>query len=255
MESLRRLWDTFIDFRIMADVFPDLIKTGLPNTLILTVAASVIGTIVGLLLAAAVLGGNRWIAAPCRIYIHVLRGLPAILSIYLIGQGLPLAGLTVFGSNTYGYAALAIGLMEASYIGEIFRSGMQSVEENYIESARSLGLSRRRTLWLVILPIGVRRILPALTNQYILIIKATALVFLLGLTATQREIFSIAQDEVGTRASFAPLVAAGLLYLAITIPLTWVVNRWDRALRGSRRRVEGASVQPVKADLQEQGSI
>ncbi len=230
IDSFLRVWNTFIDFEILKVVLPKLITQGLPNTLFLSLLSALIGTAFGVLLAAGSFG-RRVIRAPVSTYTIVARALPAILFIYLVGQGLPLSGLKIFGDNTYLYAALGIGLMQAAYIGEIFRSGMQSVEKQYVESASSLGLSKRRVIWRVILPIGVRRMLPALTNQYILVIKATSLVYLLGLAIHQRDLFSIAKDEVALRGSFAPLVAAGVLYLAITLPLTLFVDWLDRRLK------------------------
>ncbi|WP_279580610.1 amino acid ABC transporter permease [Fodinicola feengrottensis] len=182
-------------------------------------------------MAAGLMSRLRVVRLPCRVYVDILRGLPHILTVYLIGQGLPLAGLTIFGTWTYGYAGLAIGLMEGAYMAEIFRSGFQSVDSGIVEAARSLGLSHLRTLRLIVVPIGVRRILPALTGQFILVVKSTALVYLLGLAAGQREMFALAQDSAVNNASLAPLVAAGLLYLAITVPLTYVVNAWDRRMR------------------------
>jgi ABC-type amino acid transport system permease subunit len=80
-------------------------------------------------------------------------------------------------------------------------------------------------------------VLPPLTGQFILVIKGTSLVFLLGLTASQREIFSIAQDTAINSANLTPLTAAGLLYLALTVPMTYAVNAWERRMQrtpGSR---------------------
>ena len=234
MDGIQHVLDTFFDLPLILGTLPTLLREGLLNTLLLTVLASVIGLIVGILLASGLMSRHRILRYPCRWYVDVLRGLPHILSIYLIGQGLPLAGLNVFGSWTYGYAALAIGLMEGAYMAEIFRSGFQSVERGIVEAARSLGLSRARTMRLIVIPIGFRRVLPALTGQFILVIKSTALVYLLGLATGQREMFAIAQDTSSNNASLSPLVAAGLLYLVITVPLTYAVNAWDRRMREGR---------------------
>jgi His/Glu/Gln/Arg/opine family amino acid ABC transporter permease subunit len=231
VKGLRRVWDTFVDWQVYSEVFPKLFLRGLPNTLILTVLSAIIGTLVGLLLASMGSSPRRLWRLPAAAYTNVMRALPAMLSIYLIGQGLPLAGIKIFGDNTYGYAALGIGLMEAAYLGEIFRSGMQSVERTYTESAVSLGLKRWQVLFRVILPIGFRRIIPALTNQYIIIIKATSFVYLLGLSINQRDLFSMAKDEVGIRGTLSPLVAVGAVYLIVTLPLTALVNRFDRRMR------------------------
>jgi len=214
MDGIQHVLDTFFDLPLILGTLPTLLKEGLLNTLFLTVLASVIGLVVGIFLASGLMSRRLVLRLPCRWYVDVLRGLPHILSIYLIGQGLPLAGLNVFGNWTYGYAALAIGLMEGAYMAEIFRSGFQSVEKGIVEAARSLGLSRARTMRLIVIPIGFRRVLPALTGQFILVIKSTSLVYLLGLATGQREMFAIAQDNAVNNASLAPLVAAGLCYLA-----------------------------------------
>jgi His/Glu/Gln/Arg/opine family amino acid ABC transporter permease subunit len=232
--GLHRIVDTFFDPTLILRVMPTLLKVGLPNTLVLSVFASGIGILLGLLVAAGLLSGRILVRAPCRAYVDVLRGLPHILTVYLVGQGLPLAGLSLFGNNTYGYAALAIGLIESAYFAEIFRAGFQSVELGQIEAARATGMSRLQTMLHIVIPQGARRVLPPLTGQFILVIKATSLVYLLGLTASQREMFAIAQDSATNNANLSPLTAAGLIYLAITIPTSYVVNAWDRRLRGTR---------------------
>lgn len=184
-----------------------------------------------------------------RVYVDVFRGLPAILTIYVIGQGLPLSGLTLFGDFTYGYAALAIGLIEGAYMSEIFRSGIQSVDRGQTEAARSLGLTAMRTMRRVVFPQGARRVLPALTGQFIIVIKSTALVYLLGLTSAQREMFAIAQDNAVLQANLSPLTAAGLIYLALTVPMSHLVNAWERRLReGPRARPAPPTLHSVRAE-------
>jgi His/Glu/Gln/Arg/opine family amino acid ABC transporter permease subunit len=238
-EGLHRIFATFFDPVLIVKALPELLAVGLPNTLLLSMFASAIGIALGLLVATGLLSAHPAARLPCRGYVDVLRGLPHIVTVYLIGQGLPLAGLALFGSNTYGYAALAIGLIESAYFAEIFRAGFQSVERGQIEAARSTGMTKLQTLRHIVVPQGVRRVLPPLTGQFILVVKATSLVYLLGLTATQREMFAIAQDSAINNANLSPLVAAGLVYLALTIPTTYVVNAWDRRLRvgGSLRVV------------------
>jgi polar amino acid transport system permease protein len=232
--GLAHIQQTFFDVAMIAHVMPALLAVGLPNTILLAVLASLIGMVVGLAVATGLSAGHRALHVVCRFYVDILRGLPHILTIYLIGQGLPLAGLALFGSDTYAYAALAIGLIEGAYMAEIFRAGLQSVERGQIEAARSLGMTKWQTMRDITLPQGIRRVLPPLTGQFILVIKGTALVFLLGLTPMQREIFSIAQDSAINNANLSPLTAAGLLYLALTVPLTYAVNAWERHLRGER---------------------
>lgn len=233
-DGLHRIFATFFDPALIAQALPELLAVGLPNTLRLSVFASAIGIALGLLVAAGLMSERLAVRLPCRGYVDVLRGLPHILTVYLVGQGLPLAGLSLFGGNTYGYAALAIGLIESAYFAEIFRAGFQSVERGQVEAARSTGMTRGQTLRHIVVPQGVRRVLPPLTGQFILVVKATSLVYLLGLTASQREMFAIAQDGAINNANLSPLTAAGLIYLALTIPTTYAVNAWDRRLRRGR---------------------
>lgn len=201
------------------------------------------GLLIGVVVALGLMSSHLSVRLTSRIYVDVFRGLPAILTIYLIGQGLPLSGLTLFGDFTYGYAALAIGLIEGAYMSEIFRSGIQSVDRGQTEAARSLGLTAMQTMRRVVFPQGARRVLPALTGQFIIVIKSTALVYLLGLTSAQREMFAIAQDNAVLQANLSPLTAAGLIYLTLTVPMSHLVNAWERRLR------EGPSAPPAPRTL------
>ncbi|OYY04265.1 MAG: amino acid ABC transporter permease [Acidocella sp. 35-58-6] len=235
-EGLQKIGETFFDPQIIAGVIPQLITVGLPNTLLLSVIATIIGIALGLVIATGLLASQRLVRFLCRGYVDLLRGLPHILTVYLIGQGLPLAGLSIFGKSTYAYAAFSIGLIESAYMAEIFRAGFQGVERGQVEAARTLGMTRWQAMLTIILPQGIRRVLPPLTGQFILVIKGTALVFLLGLTASQRDIFSIAQDNSINNANLSSLTAAGLLYLALTVPMTYAVAAWGaRMQRGSQR--------------------
>lgn len=237
-EGLQRLWRTFFDIDQILAILPEIITVGVPNTIILAFIATLIGLVLGLIVAMMLISQSFVIRGPARVFVDVFRGLPVILTIYLIGQGLPIAGIRIFGNNSYAYAALALGLIEGAYMSEIFRSGIQSVERGQTEASRSLGLSYLETMRWVIIPQGIRRVLPALTGQFIHIIKGSSLVYLLGLLPEQREIFSIASDASHISGTLAPMVAAGLVYLSLTIPLTYAVNAFDKRLR------EGAKRQP-----------
>ena len=245
MDRLERLRRTFLDWNQITGVTPDLVWIGIPNTIILTLIAVLIGLCVGLALAMLLISANKALRWPARAYVDLFRGLPVVLTIYLIGQGLPIAGLRLFGQNAYGYAALALGLIEGAYMSEIFRSGIQSVGRGQLEAARALGLGYVTAMRLVVLPQGIRRVLPALTGQFIHVIKGSSLVYLLGLLPEQREIFSIASDASHFYATLSPMVAGGIAYLVLTVPMTYAVNafertwreglesRGDRALRGT----------------------
>lgn len=236
--ALAQLKDTFLDWQLYRQAIPDLFKTGLPNTLILTLSASVIGLIIGLALAVAGISRSRWLRWPARIYTDIFRGLPEVVIILVIGLGIGpiVGGLT--GNDPYPLGIAALGLMAGAYTGEILRSGIQSVEAGQLEASRALGFSYPSSMRLVVIPQGIRRVLPALVNQFISLLKASSLVYFLGLIASQRELFQVGRDLNAQTGNLSPLVAAGLFYLALTIPLTHLVNYIDNRLSTGRPTAE-----------------
>ncbi|NKS78300.1 ABC transporter permease subunit [Rhodococcus hoagii] len=251
--TLQQLGETFFDWELYKRAFPDLLRTGLPNTLILALSSGIVGTVIGMLLAVAGISRTRWLRWPARVYTDIFRGLPAVVIILLVGLGVGpvVKGLT--GTNPYWLGAAALSLLAAAYIGEIFRSGIQSVEPGQMEAARALGFSYRRSMALVVIPQGVRRVLPALMNQFISLIKDSSLIYFLGLLVTQRELFAVGRDLNAQTGNLSPLVAAGLFYLALTIPLTHLVNYIDRRLRTGRADTSGTLDDLEQAIVVERG--
>ncbi|MER2222377.1 MAG: amino acid ABC transporter permease, partial [Rhodococcus sp. (in: high G+C Gram-positive bacteria)] len=174
-----------------------------------------------------------------RVYTDIFRGLPAVVIILIIGLGVGPIVKGITGSNPYWLGVAALSLLASAYIGEIFRSGIQSVEPGQLEASRALGFSYRKSMSLVVIPQGVRRVLPALMNQFISLIKDSSLIYFLGLLVTQRELFAVGRDLNAQTGSLSPLVAAGLFYLALTIPLTHLVNYIDNRLRTGRADTSG----------------
>jgi polar amino acid transport system permease protein len=191
--------------------------------------------VLGMVLAVMGLSTKWWLRWPARVYTDIFRGLPAILTILLIGQGLGTLARDVVGTNPYPMGILALSLIAAAYIGEIFRSGIQSVDKGQMEASRALGMSYTKSMLLVIIPQGVRRVLPALVNQFIALVKDSSLVYVLGLLSGQRELFRIGQDLAANTGNLSPLVAAGVFFLVITVPLTHLVNYIDKKLRTGRK--------------------
>ncbi|HYB39757.1 MAG TPA: ABC transporter substrate-binding protein/permease [Mycobacterium sp.] len=236
--TLDQLRDSFFDWDLYKQAIPVLFTTGLPNTLILTVSATVIGLVFGMVLAVAGISRTRWLRWPARVYTDMFRGLPEVVIILIIGLGVGpvVGGLT--NNNPYPLGIAALGLTAAAYVGEIFRSGIQSVESGQLEASRALGFSYQAAMRLVVVPQGIRRVLPALVNQFIALLKGSALVYFLGLIAGQRELFQVGRDFNAQTGSLSPLVAAGVFYLMLTIPLTHLVNFIDVRLRRGRPSAE-----------------
>jgi polar amino acid transport system permease protein len=238
---------TFFDFGEILNVLPALLTEGLRNTLLIAVLAIVFGVVAGVLLAMLLLSRRRLVRLPARIYVDVFRGLPAIVTVSLVGVGLPAAGLRPFGREPLGYAVLAIALISAAYSAEIFRSGIQAVPSGQLHAARSLGMPYLTAMRVVVVPQGIRNVLPALAGQFIIDIKESALVYLLGLGLGQRELYFIAQERQAATYNSSALVAAGLCYLLLTIPLTYAVNRLDKRMRDGRRVPATVPAAPAKA--------
>jgi polar amino acid transport system permease protein len=246
MDWINTLLSTFFDFDAMLAVLPQLLGTGLVNTLVISAAATVIGVVLGMIIAVMGISPSRWLRVPARIYTDVFRGLPAILTILLIGQGFTRFSQAIFGPSPYPLGILALSLIASAYIGEIFRAGIQSVDRGQLEACRALGMSYGRAMRLVVVPQGIRRVLPALVNQFIAIVKDSSLVYFLGLLVSERELFRVGQDAAVLTGNLSPLVLAGLFYLIITVPLTHLVNYFDNRFRTGRRKAA-----PPKSGLDE----
>ena len=240
----------FFNWHLIVTSLGDLLTYGLRNTLTLSVFSVLIGSVIGIVLAVMGISNRAWLRLPARIYTDIFRGLPAVLTILMVGEGIFAAQISWL-SNPYPVAIIALSLMAGAYIGEIFRSGIQSVEKGQGEACRALGLTHGQSLRLVVIPQGIRRVLPAMVNQFIGIIKDSSLVYFLGLLTTQRELFRIGEDNSVSSGNLSPLVATGLCYLLLTVPLTHLVNYVDKRLReGSRPVIEPeapSSVDPAGA--------
>lgn len=212
---------------LVRDTLTQGLGQALLNTLIYTVGAFVIGLLAGTVLALMRLspvGPYRWLAG---IYIEFFRGLPALIVLIAFGL-LPLAfpGLEIpFG--TYGVVWLALGIVAAAYMAETIRAGIQAVPKGQVEAARSLGMSAGAATRKVVLPQAFRIITPPLTNELVLLVKDSSLVYIIGLSAGGYDLTKYGRDLSQTNANLTPLVIAGLSYLVITLPLTFLVRRLE----------------------------
>ncbi|MEW1819306.1 amino acid ABC transporter permease [Arthrobacter sp. NPDC080031] len=236
--------NSFFNIQLMLQVLPNIFTYGLVNTLIISLSATALGILIGLIIAVMAVSGNRVAGWFARVYTDILRGLPAILTILLIGSALAQPLYVVTGGNPYLLAIIALSLISGAYIGEIFRASIQSIDKGQMEASRALGMSYGPSMRLVVVPQAVRQVLPSLMNQFIGVVKDSSLVYVLGLLAEQRDLFRIGQDASINFGNLSPLVVAGCFYLVITIPLTHVVNVVDRKMRiGKKVRV---AVEPAK---------
>ena len=211
---------------------------GAKNTLILAGAGEGIGILLGLVLALFLISKRAVVRAPARIIVNFLRGTPLIwqLSFFFFGLVLGL-GLDV---GVYTTGIIVFGLNTAAYAAEVFRAGIQSVERAQLEAARGLGMSYLQAMRFAVIPQAVRRVIPPLTNEFVILIKDTSLIVFLGLTASQYEVFSVGQARYGASFNATYFVGTALGYLAITLPLIRLVNYIESKLRSGLVGVSGA---------------
>jgi polar amino acid transport system permease protein len=228
-----RLSDTFFNLDDAKGMFPEVITTALVNTALYTSSGFALGLVLGLVLALMRLspvGPYRWISG---LYVEIFRGLPALLVLLTIGYGIPLAFPGTFLDK---YTAVMIGLaiVSSAYIGETLRAGIQAVPKGQIEAARSLGMSRGRTTFTIVIPQAFKIILPPLTNELIMLTKDSSLAYVLGASLDELELTQFARQEMNAAQSLTPFVMAGLCYLVITIPLSYLSRYLERRTGGTK---------------------
>ncbi|MBF4595408.1 MULTISPECIES: amino acid ABC transporter permease [Curtobacterium] len=228
---------SFFDPQTAVDTFPDILLGLWLNVRILFFSA--IGVAVFGTLLAVVRGLRNPVFFPLRMlatgYTDLFRGLPLIIVLYLVGYGIP--GLGVFPrlpAEVWG--TIAITLTYSSYIAEVLRAGMEAVHPSQRLAARSLGLSHAKTLRLVVLPQAIRKVTPALMNDFVSMQKDVGLVSILGAVDAVRSA-QIAQAETY---NFTPYFVAGLLFVVISLPLIRVTDAIAR--RQQRREQIGGTV-------------
>ena len=224
---------TFFDPEQFAASFPGLLEAFWLNVRIFLVAEPLI--LVFSLVIAMVRTLRSPIFLPLRvmatIYVDVFRGVPTILVIFLLGFGVPALRLQGVPTSPVFWGTAALVLSYTAYVAEVFRAGIGSVHPSQRMAARSLGLSVLQTNRFVVLPQAIRNVVPPLLNDFISLQKDTALVAVLGPIEVLRQ----AQIDASSTFNYTPYVAAALIFIALTIPMTrfadWIQGRMSRRQR------------------------
>ena len=206
---------------------------GLKTTLIITVFAVIVGLIIGFLVAIirsahGKSGSFKILNAICRVYLTVIRGTPTMIQLLIMN-------FVIFGSvsiNKIIVGGLAFGINSGAYVAEIVRSGIMSIDQGQTEAGRSLGLNFSQTMRLIIIPQAFKNVLPALVNEFIVLIKETSIIGYIGMMDLTKGAMLI---QSRTYNAFWPLMAAAAIYLVIVGILTWGMNKLERRLRTSER--------------------
>jgi polar amino acid transport system permease protein len=226
-------WDDF------SAQFPDIILEAARNTLIYTAIGFTGGLFLGLIAALM----RQSSVAPARlialVYIEVFRALPALLTILIVGFGIPIAfgseNLPEFFRTLYGSGGTALALVAGAYLAETIRAGIEAVPRGQVEAARSLGMTTGQTTRSIVLPQAFRVILPPLTNELVLLLKDTSLLAILGVAIGQRELTTWGRTISNSIGNYTPLMAAAVCYLVITIPLSQLAKYVERRTTAGQR--------------------
>ena len=208
--------------------------TGLENTLLITIFAVLIGVAIGFLVAIIRAshdknGSLKILNFICRVYLTVIRGTPTMIQLmityYIIFASVNVSKIFV--------AVCAFGINSGAYVAEIVRSGIMSIDNGQFEAGASLGFSYRRTMMLIVLPQAFKNVLPALANEFIVLLKETSVAGYIAINDLTKGGDQIRSD---TYNAFLPLLAVAAIYLVIVMFLTYLVSRLERRLAKNDRR-------------------
>ena len=234
LADLDNLRETMFRPDLIKDQFPKIITQAAKNTLIFTISGFAGGSVLGLMLALMKLSNFSFYRIISSVYIDVIRGLPAILILIFIAYGLPIAfGVRIPGD--YSKGILALSIVSSAYIAEVIRSGIQAIPSGQREAAEALGMSRIMIYYKIILPQAFRIMIPPMTNEIVLLLKDTALISVIGVTTNTKELTRFGRDGVMSDANATPLVVAGFIYLALTIPLTRLAGILEKRLAKEKK--------------------
>ena len=180
----------------------------------------------GLILSLMRMSKYRVLRGIATTYVNVIRGTPLFLQIYIAFFGLPLAGVQI---PSFPLGVIVLSMNSSAYLCEIFRAGIQSIPKGQFEASRSLGMNGAQTMIYVIIPQTVRRVIPTMTSEFILLYKDTSLLAAVGVM----EVVMYAKTIVASTGSITPYIVAACFYLIITLPLAKVVGHLENYLAGN----------------------
>ncbi len=221
--------EAFFDGQILRETLPDILRAFRNNIEWFLIAEPIVLVIALIVAVMRSLPGSVFfpIRVMAILYVDVLRGIPTILVIYLLGFGVPALQIPGLPTSAVFWGMTGLILSYSAYVAEVYRAGIESIHPSQVAAARSLGLNRVQTLRHVVVPQAIRRVIPPLMNDFIALQKDTALVSVVA--GTVPEAFLQGQIYQSATFNFTPIVGVALCFLVITLPQTrlvdWLVQR------------------------------
>ncbi len=213
MEALHRIW-----------VWLPQLLSGTRMTIVMTVLSVAIGLVLSLFLALGKMSKNPLINKPCSAYIFFFRGTPLLIQIYFIYFGLPQFNPALTIKSAFVAALIAYTLNTAAYLAENIRAGIQSIDKGQYEAAKALGMTYKQTMQLIIIPQTIRRLIPPVGNEFIMVLKDVSLVAIIGLS----DLTKVTRAISSSSATALVYIPAMVIYLIITAFFTFIFNKMEK---------------------------
>ena len=197
---------------------------GARTTIIITIIAVAVGLVLSFFLALGKMSKNPLLNKPCSAYIFFFRGTPLLIQIYFIYFGLPQFNPALTIKSAFVAALIAYTLNSAAYRAENIRAGIQSIDKGQYEAAKALGMTYRQTMQLIILPQTVRRLIPPVGNEFIMVLKDVSLVAIIGLSDLTKVTRAISSSQATALVYIPDMV----IYLIITAFFSFIFNRMEK---------------------------
>ncbi len=197
---------------------------GTKNTVLLSICSVFIGVILGLFVSLMKLSKNKVLNIIASVYIEFLRGTPILVQIFIVYYGLPKLGIDI---PTFAAGVIALSINSSAYVAEIVRAGIQAVDKGQMEAARSLGMSHNIAMRYIIIPQGLKNILPALGNEFIVLIKESSIVMIVGISDVM---YNTNIVRGNTFQPFEPLIVAAIIYFILTFTLSKFMSKIERGM-------------------------
>ena len=228
---------SILDLDLFISSMQKIIFYGLVNTLLLSIVAFTVGIVIGLFMGIGRTSHNFAIRAVASVYVEGVRGLPLLLQLLFVFFGLPFlisdyTGST-FNIDIFTAAVIALSVNSGAYMAEIFKAGIEAVRKGQTEAARSLGMTQNQALRYIILPQAFKIVLPALGNEFIALCKDSSIAMVISYTEIIYWAKAIGVEHYNT---FTPLLAAGIVYLMITLPLGKAVQYMEKKYNVNARK-------------------
>lgn len=213
-----------MNFEFMSEYYMFFLN-GVKVTISLSFFAVILGTFLGIFLALFKLSKNPILKAISSCYIEFLRGTPILVQLYIIYYGLPSLGIEL---PDFLAAIIALSLNSGAYVAEIIRAGIESIDKGQMEASRSLGFNYIQSMKSIVIPQALRNILPALGNEFITIIKESAIVSVISIKDLMYNSDTVRSN---TFQPFEPLIISAIIYFILTFTLSKLMSHFERRLK------------------------